>query len=414
MGGVVLTRRDTITGIDVGTSNVRVIVGEVIADGSINIVGVGTSPSEGIKKGIIIDLERTVESIGKAVAEAERMVGEKIDLVNAGIVGSHVSLVNNRGVVAVSREDKEITEQDVERVLQAARIIALPQDREIIDVIPREFIVDGYDSIRDPVGMLGVRLEVDAMIITGAMTSLRNLLRSLNMSGFEVNSLVLNSMANGEVCLSRDEKELGVFLIDIGGGTTEIALFQNGALKSVAALPVGGDHITNDLAVGLRTTFKLAEKLKVERGFALERLATDEVDIEVESISGKEKRTISSRELFAFIEPRLFEIFHLCNQEMYRMQGEKMPPGGVVLTGGVSLMEGIAEYAENLFHAPSRVAQPEYLGVKSPIYSTAVGMIHYTMRNPTFRKMPKKAESGAFSFTGAWQRIKSFFVDIWE
>jgi len=409
-----LTRRDIITGIDVGTSNVRVIVGEVVADGSINIIGVGTSPSEGIKKGIIIDLERTVESIGRAASEAERMVGEKIDVANAGIVGSHVSLVNNRGVVAVSREDKEITEPDVERVLQAARIIALPQDREIIDVIPREFVVDGYDGIRDPVGMLGVRLEVDAMIITGAMTSLRNLLRSLNMSGFEVNSLVLNSMANGEVCLSRDEKELGVFLLDIGGGTTEIAFFQNGNLKSVSALPVGGDHITNDLAVGLRTTFKLAEKLKVERGFALESLASDTQDIEVESISGKEKRQISSRELFAFIEPRFFEIFHMCSQEMYRMQGDKMPPGGVVLTGGVSLMEGAAQYAEGFFQASSRIAQPDYLGVKSPIYSTGVGIIHYSLHNPNVRKITKKSETGASSVSGIWKKIKSFFVDIWE
>jgi cell division protein FtsA len=225
-----LTRRDLVAGMDIGTSHVRVLVGEFINDGTMNIIGVGTSSSEGIKKGVIIDLERTVDSISRAVDEAERMVGAKIGPLNVGIVGSNVGLVNNKGIVAVARDDKEITEQDVERVLQAARVIALPQDREIIDVIPREFIVDGYDGIRDPVGMLGVRLEVEAMIITGALTSLRNLLRSLNMAGLEVNALVLNSLANGEICLSRDEKELGVFLIDLGGGITEVSLFQPGLL----------------------------------------------------------------------------------------------------------------------------------------------------------------------------------------
>lgn len=415
LGGVMLTRREIAAGMDLGTSNVRVIVGETIGDGTVNIIGVGTSPSEGIKKGVIIDLERTVDSITSALAEAERMVGAKIGLVNVGIVGSHVGLVNNRGVVAVARDDKEITEHDVERVLQAARVIALPQDREIIDVIPREFIVDGYDGIRDPVGMLGVRLEVEAMIITGAMTSLRNLLRCLNMAGLEVNALILNSLANGEICLSRDEKELGVFLIDLGGGTTEVALYQQGGLKDLAVLPVGGDHITNDLAVGLRTTFQLAEKLKVEQGFAMADLASDKDVIEIEGISGKEKRKISSRELFTYIEPRVQEMVLLCSQEMARMGFTKMPPAGVVLTGGVSLMGGITELAESIFECPVRIAQPNYLGVKSPIYSTAVGLIHYVNRNHiTTGRISKRQESHGRFFHNIWQRIRSFIMDIWE
>jgi len=400
---------------DIGTSNVRVIVGEIISDGTINIIGVGTSPSEGIKKGVIIDLERTVQSINRAIAEAERMVGAKIGEVNVGIVGSHIRLINNRGVVAVAREDKEITEQDLERVLQAARVIALPQDREIIDVIPREFIVDGYDGIRDPVGMLGVRLEVEAMIITGAMTSLRNLLRCLEMAGLEVNALILNSLANGEICLSRDEKELGVFLIDLGGGTTEVALFQQGALKDIAVLSVGGDHITNDLAVGLRITFELAEKLKLEHGYALVDLAPDNETIEIEGISGKEKRKVSPKEIVSYIEPRVQEMLQLCSQEMARMGFTKMPPAGVVITGGVSLLRGITELAEQIFECPVRVAQPQYLGVKSPIYSTAVGIISYVTKNHGIGKLSRRTESAKTNwFYALWQRIKTFILEIWE
>lgn len=408
-----MARRDMVVGMDIGTSNVRVVVGEIVADGAINIIGIGTSPSEGIKKGVIIDLERTIDSISKATAEAERMVGSKIDLVNVGIIGSHVGLINNRGVVAVASEDKEIMAQDVERVLQAARVIALPQDRQIIDVIPREFIVDGYDGIRDPVGMLGVRLEVEAMIITGAMTSLRNLLRCLNMSGHEVNALILQALANGEVCLSRDEKELGVFLVDLGGGTTEVSFFQHGGLKDIAVLPVGGDHITNDLAVGLRTTFHLAEKLKLEHGFARSELTTDERDIEIQGISGKEKRKISSLELFDYVEPRIEEIIQLCHQEMARMGFSKMPPGGVVLTGGVALMKGITEFAEEIFDCPTRIAQPEYLGVKSPIFSTAVGIIHYVLRNQALG-LSRHQEKKKGLISNLWRRIRMFIAEMFE
>ena len=401
---------------DIGTSHVRVIVGEIVSDGAMNIIGVGTSPSEGIKKGVIIDLERTVDSISQAVDEAERMVGAKIGPLNVGIVGSNIGLINNKGIVAVVREDKEITEEDVERVLQAAKVIALPQDREIIDIIPREFIVDGYDSIRDPVGMIGVRLEVEAMIITGALTSLRNLLRSLEMAGLEINVMVLNSLANGEICLSRDEKELGVFLIDMGGGTTEVSLFQQGALTDLAVLSVGGDHITNDLAVGLRTTFELAEKLKIEHGFVLENLTSDDEEIEVEDISGKEQRNISSRQLFHFIEPRVLEMLQLCREEMARLGFTEMPSGGVVLTGGVSLLRGVIDLAEDIFGCPVRLAQPEYLGVKSPIYSTAVGIINYVMRHSPRRRgrMAGRTENKTGFLHVIWQRIKAFVLDIWQ
>lgn len=407
-----MTRLDIIAGMDIGTSSIKLLVCKITANGSINIIGAGTSPSEGIKKGVIIDLKRAVASITKATAEAERMAGAKINFVNVGIAGSHISLVNNRGVVAVARDDKEITEQDVERVLQVARVIALPRNKEIIDVIPKEFIVDGYDGIRDPVGMLGVRLEVGAMIITGDMTPLHNLLRCLEMAHYEVNALVLHSLANGEVCLSRDEKELGVLLIDLGGGTTEVSYFHQGGLIDIAVLPVRGEHITNDLAIGLKTTFQIAEKLKIEQGFALEEMASAENEIEIEGISGKDKRIISPREIVSFIEPRVEEIIHLCNQEIVRMGFTKMPPAGVVLTGGGSLLRGITDYAESVFECPVRVAHPEYPGVKSPVYSTAVGIIHYVVKNQTTSGRPKKVK-GAIN-ANIWQRVRAFIAEHWE
>lgn len=414
-GGVVLVRRDILVGMDIGTSNIRVIVGEIAVDGSINIIGVGTSPSEGIKKGMIIDLDQTVESIRRAASEAERMVGAKIEAANIGIVGSHVKLFNNRGVVAVARDDKEITGQDVERVLQAARVIALPQDKEIIDVIPREFIIDDYAGIRDPVGMLGVRLEVEAMVITGSMTALRNLMICVNRADYEVNSLILNSLANGEICLNRDEKELGVFLIDLGGGNTEIALFKEGALHDLAVKHVGGYHITKDLATILHTSFDLAERLKVEKGYALANLASPEPDFEIEGISGKDRRTISVAHLNGIIEPRVMEILNLCKTEMDRMNNNQMPPGGVVLTGGVSMMKGIAELAAEVFDCSVRIAQPAYLGVKSPIYSTAVGLIYYMSRSQALRRPGKRQERGTKGFVfNLWRRIRNIFANIWE
>ncbi len=409
-----MARRDIVAAIDIGTSNVRVIVGEIVTDRTVNIVGVGTSPSEGLRKGVIIDLDRTVESIARATAEAERMVGSKIEEMSVGISGSNIGLIHNRGVVAVSGDDKEITELDVERVLQAARVIALPPDREIVDVIPREYIVDGYDGIRDPVGMLGVRLEVEAMIITGSMTSLRNLLRCLNVSGYEISALVLNALANGEVCLSRDEKELGAFLIDLGGGTTELALFKEGALRDIAVLPVGGDHITNDMAVGLRTTFQMAESVKTEYGLALAENLDEGQKIEIQGISGKDKRVITLQDLSTYIEPRIQEIMQLCKDEMVKMGYREMPPGGVILTGGVSLMQGITELAESYFGCSVRAAQPDYLGVKSPIYSTAVGIIHYMVRNQGSGGQHRQSEGKSGVISRLWKKLKTFVVDLWE
>ncbi len=407
-----MARRNLICSMDIGTSYVRVIVGEINIDGSINIIGVGTSPSDGMKKGVIVDLDKTVEAIMRAVEDAERMVGAGISSAFIGIVGSQVGLVNNRGVVAVAGEDKEITEDDVERVLQAARVIALAPDREIIDVLPREFIVDGYDSIRDPVGMVGVRLEVEAMIITGMVTSIRNLVRCVNRAGLEIDGLVLNSLANAEVALSRDEKELGVILLDIGGGTTEVSVFQNGNLKNIAVIPVGGDYITNDIAVGLRTPIHVAEKFKMEHGVALPSLAAEGVTVELQHIAGKEARKVMTRELAMIIEPRLLEMLQMAAQELRKMGYEEAPPAGVVMTGGVSLLHGAADLAEQIFNSSARVAQPGYVGVKSPIYSTGVGIIHYIQHTHVTGGRERKGTR--LVLPDFFQRVKSWFVDMFE
>jgi len=406
-----VAKRDLVISMDIGTSNVRVIVGEVNQDRTINIIGVGTSPSKGLRKGVIVDLDKTVQSITEAVEEAERMVNVEINSVFLGVVGTHITLINNKGVVAVAGEDKEITYEDVERVIQASRVIAMPPDREIIDIIPRQFIVDGYDGIRDPVGMVGVRLEVDAMIITGAITSIRNLMRCVNRAELEIDGVVLNALANGEVSLTDDQKELGAALIDIGGGTTEISVFQQGGLKDLSVLPVGGDYITNDIAVGLRTTIEQAEAIKIDHGKALTSLVESEEEIEIKNVGGKEKNTVTENIIASIIEPRVQEIIYLAREELEKMGYLKALPAGVVLTGGVSMMKGVAELTEEVLESSVQVAQPEYIGVKSPVYSTGVGMIHYVLKShmlPTSKKETKLAVPQFFT------RIKNWFFEIFE
>lgn len=405
-------RRNLICGMDIGTTHVRVIVGELNTDGTISIVGVGTSPSNGLKKGVIVDLDKTVEAITDAVEEAERMVGSAIPSTFLGIIGSHVQLIDNRGVVAVAGADKEITEDDVERVLQAAKVIALPPDREIIDVIPREFIVDGYDGIYNPVGMIGVRLEVDAMVITGTITSLRNLYRCVERAGLEIEGTVLTSLANAEVALSRDELELGTVLVDIGGGTTEISVYQNGHLKNISVLPIGGDHITSDIAVGLKTTLQNAERLKLDHGIAAQHLAADDKTIELPQISGKKPRIVPVKELAMIIESRLVEILHIAAEELAEMGYQEPLPGGIVLTGGVSLTRGIVELAEQVLQSSVRVAQPGYVGVKSPIYSTAVGIIHYIQHTQMHNL--KGFRGSRASIPGFFLKIKNWLLDMFD
>lgn len=403
-----MVRKNYLVGIDVGTTQVRVIVGEPRPDGTISIIGLGLCPSEGIKKGVIVDLELTVEAIASAAAEAERMCGFKIDSAFVGLPGLNTELISNRGVVAVQSEEREIGEEDLERVLQAARVIALPLDREIVEVIPREFIVDGYDGIRDPVGMLGVRLEVDAMILTSPITSLRNLTRCVARAGINGAGMVLQPLAAAEVSLSADEKELGVFLVDIGGGTTDVAYFQQGKLQQLASVPVGGDHITSDLAVGLRTGFFAAENLKIEHGSASVSLVGDEADIEISSVGSRDRRQVSAREISRFIEPRVQELFQIVREEMIKMGRPALPPAGAVFTGGVSQMRGLLDLASLYFESDGvRLAEYDYVGIQNPIYTNAVGLLYYVYRNqPRFYQ--DTGGTGPKSRSGLWQRFKDW------
>jgi len=410
-----LNRKNYLVGIDVGTAEVRVGLGEPRPDGTVNIIGLGLSPSDGVRKGVIVDLDKTIGSIVNAVEEAERMAGFKIDSAYVGLKGLNIEMINNRGVVAVTSEDREISEEDYERVIQAARVIALPMEREIVDIIPREFIVDGFDGIKDPVGMLGVRLEVDALVVTSLTTSLHNLLRCVNRAGIGVRGLVLQAMANAEIALSNDERELGVFLIDIGGGTTELAFFHEGKLQKMAVIPVGGDHITTDLASGLRINHHKAEELKKEHGSALMSLAESEPKIEIKTVGSDEPRLVSEREITSFIEPRAQEMFQIIKEEMGKMGWPYLPPAGVVLHGGVSAMKGIVEVGRDFFESDQvRLAKFEMDGIKNTTYSTVIGLLHYVQRYQprvyTHERGRVKKKRGP----GLWQRLKDLWNDITE
>lgn len=408
-----MIRKNLIVGIDVGTAEIRVGLGEPRPDGTMNIIGLGLSPSEGVRKGVIVDLDKTVESIVSAVEEAERMSGLKVDSAYVGLKGLNMELINNRGVVAVTAEDREIREEDLDRVMQAARVVALPMDREIVDIIPREFIVDGFDGIRDPVGMLGVRLEVDAQVVTSLITSLHNLLRCINRAGLTINGLILQALANAEISLSPDERELGAFLIDIGAGTTEIALFQHGKLEQLAVVPVGGAHITTDLAAGLRINHYKAEELKKEFGSALTSMAESEPKIEIKTVGSNELRLVSERELSSFIEPRVQEIFEIAREEMAKMGWTYLPPAGVVLRGGGSSLQGLVEAARLAFDSDQvRIADFDVVGIKNPIYSTVIGILYYVQRQQPRMHIQERGKPAKKRGPGLWQRIRDWLADI--
>lgn len=410
-----MSRRNYLVGIDIGTVEIRVGIGEPRPDGTVNIIGLGLSPSDGVRKGVIVDLEKTVESIVSAAEEAERMAGFKIDSAYVGLKGLNIELINNRGVVAVTSEDREIREEDLERVIQSARVVALPMDREIVDIIPREYIVDGFSGIRDPVGMLGVRLEVDALVVTSLITSLHNMLRCVNRAGISIKGLVLQAMANSEIALSSDERDLGVFLIDIGGGTTELALFQHGKLQKMSVIPIGGDHVSTDLAAGLRINHHAAEELKKEHGSAMLSLAESEPKIEIQTVGSNELRLVSEREITSFIEPRVQEIFHITKEEMVKMGWPHLPPAGVVLRGGVSSMKGFAAMGRNFFECDQvRLANFDVVGIQNPIYSTVIGLLYYAQRYQPRMYIHERGRQKKKRGLGLWQRLKDWIADITE
>ncbi len=402
---------DLVVGLDIGTTKVCAIVGEVTHDG-IDIIGIGSHPSRGLRKGVVVNIEATVESIKKAIEEAELMAGCDITSVTAGISGSHVKGINSHGIVAV--KNKEVSENDITRVIDAAQAVAIPLDREVIHVIPQEFIVDEQDGIKEPLGMSGVRLEAKVHIISAAVTSAQNIIKCANRCGLNVNDIVLEPLASSEATLSPDEKELGVVLVDIGGGTSDIVIYSEGSIVYTSVLSLGGNHITNDIAVGLRTPASEAEKIKQKYGCALSSLVSQDETIEVPSVGGRKPRILSRHILAEIIEPRVEEIFSLIRQEIVRSGYEELIASGVVLTGGSTMLEGMPELAEQVFDFPVRRGFPRGIGglidvVKNPMYATGVGLVLHGSKILQNSK-GKIQEAGVYNKVK--EKMKNWFVEI--
>ncbi len=405
---------DVIVGLDIGTTKIAAVVAEINPAGGADIIGLGTSPSKGLRKGVVINIDSTVESIRKAVEEAEQMAGVEINTVYTGIAGGHIKGFNSRGVIAI--KNREVTQADIDRVIEAAKAVAIPTDREVIHVLPREFIIDDQDGIREPLGMSGVRLEAEVHIVTGAVTSAQNIVKSCRRAGLEVNGMVLQQLASSYAALNEDEKDLGVAIIDIGGGTTDIAIFVQGSIWHTAVIALGGNHLTNDIAVGLRTPTPEAERIKVKYGCALASMVRPDETIEVPSVGGRKPRSLSRDVLCRIIEPRMEEIISLSWEEIKRAGFENLIPSGVVITGGSSILEGMTELAEQIFNLPVRRGVPRQLGgladiINSPIYTTGVGLVLYGVEH---RGKERFAQGG--DEEGLWSRIlqtmRGWFGDI--
>jgi cell division protein FtsA len=398
---------ELVVGLDVGTTKICAVIAAPQANGRLDVVGVGAAPSRGLRRGVVVNIDSTVEAIKQAVAEAEQMAGVEVAAVYAGVAGGHIRSVNSRGVVAISGKDREVSQADVDRAVDAARAINVPQDREIIHVLPQTFMIDDADGVREPIGMSGVRLEVEVHIVTGAVTSVQNVIRSVNRAGLTVQDVVLEPIASAEAVLYRDEKELGVVVIDIGGGTTDVALFRDGAIWHTAILPLGGDHITNDIAVGLRTPMADAEELKKRYGCALTALVPAEETVDVPSVGGRKPRQLSRQVLSEIIQPRVEEIFTLVARDLTRAGFSEAATAGVVVTGGTSILHGVPELAESVFDQPVRRGVPGDVGglvdvIKSPVYATGVGLAHYGARRMT--PGPAWSEAVPGHALGSWCR----------
>ncbi len=375
----ILINNEILVSLDIGTSRVKVIIGEVTKD-SLNIIGVGTAKSDGMKKGAIVDIDQTVHAIRSAVEQAERMVDMQIERVIVSVNGNHVQLQSCHGVVAVSSENREISQEDIQRVIEASQVISIPPEREIIDVFPKQFIVDGQDEITDPRGMIGVRLEMEGTLITCSKTVLHNTLKCIEGAGLEIQDVVLHPLASGFVALSNDEKNLGVALIDIGGGSTTISVYESGFLKDSTVIPLGGDNITKDLSIGLKTTTEEAEEIKQNFGHAFYNDALEDETFEVSIIGSNQKQTFNQLEIADIIEARLEEIYLFVMQEIRKI-GYYDLPGGFVLTGGVMNLPGVLELAQHAFQSNVRIAVPDYIGVRDPQYTAGLGALQFAYRN---------------------------------
>jgi cell division protein FtsA len=398
--------RDLIVGLDIGTSKVAAIVGELNGDNEIEVIGIGSTPSRGLKKGVVVNLESTVLSIQRAVEEAELMAGCTISSVYVGIAGSHIKSLNSHGIVAI--KDKEVSQHDIDRVIDSARAVAIPADQRIIHILPQEFVIDMQDGIKEPVGMSGIRLEARVHMVTGSVSAAQNIIKCIRRCGLDVDDIVLEQLASCMSVLTDDEKDLGVCLIDIGGGTTDIAVFADGAIKHTAVIPIAGDQVTNDIAVALRTPTQNAEDIKRKYACALTQMANIEETIEVASIGDRPPRRISSQNLAEIIGPRYEELMLLVQAELRRSGYEDSIAAGMVITGGSSKVKGLVELAEEIFHIPVRIGTPQHIVgltevVQNPIYSTGVGLLLYGKdRFPASSGMDRGGD-------GMFLKIKSWF-----
>jgi len=403
------SEKNLIVALDIGTSKVVAIVGEVNAENGIEIIGIGSHPSRGLKKGVVVNIESTVQSIQRAVEEAELMAGCQIHSVHAGIAGSHIKSLNSHGIVAI--RDKEVTHGDVERVIDAARAVAIPADQKILHVLPQEFIIDNQEGIREPVGMSGVRLEAKVHLVTGAVSAAQNIIKCVRRCGLEVDDIILEQLASSYAVLSEDEKELGVCLVDIGGGTTDIAVFSEGAIRHTAVIPIAGDQVTNDIAVAMRTPSQYAEDIKIKYACALTQLANADESIEVPSVGDRPARRLARQTLAEVVEPRYEELFTLVQAELRRSGFEHICAAGVVLTGGTAKMEGAVDLAEEIFHMPVRLGMPQGVAglvdvVRNPIYATGVGLLLFGQQNRSGSLREINAQGNLKSVV---QRMKSWF-----
>lgn len=407
---------DLIVSLDIGTSKIRVIIGE-ISNGAINIIGVGSADSEGLRKGAIVDIDQTVQSIRKAVDHAERMVGITIEEVYVGIAGNHIALQTNHGVVAVSNEDREIGQEDIERVLQAARVVALPPEREIINLVPKQFFVDGLGDIQDPRGMIGVRLEVECTIVTGTKAAVHNLMRCVEKSGLRIAGIILMPLASGMMALSKDEKMMGTVLADIGAGATTLAIFEGGSLAAVSTLPIGGDYVTSDICYGLKTQTEHAEKIKLKFGCARIEDADEEQKFKVVRVGTNVEKEFNQVDLANIIEPRMQEIFQMIRQEVKRL-GYLDKINGYVLTGGTVSMPSVLQLAQSELESSVRIAIPDYIGVRDPAFSSGVGMIQYVTKyirvKGTVPKRTSKAKTVSGDSSPSKPGIKEWFKNLFK
>ncbi|MBM14948.1 MAG: cell division protein FtsA [Nitrospina sp.] len=398
-----------IVGLDIGTTKICCIIGEIIDDEKIDIIGLGQYPSRGLRRGVVVNIDSTVESIKNAVEEAELMAGCEIDSVCVGIAGGHINSLNSHGIIAA--KGKEITQKDIDRVIEAAKAIAIPLDREVIHVLPQEYIVDDQDGIKTPLGMAGVRLEAKVHIVTAAVTSAMNIVKCVNKAGLTVSNIVLEQLASSESILSQDEKELGVAMIDIGGGTSDLAIFYQGSIKHTAVLTIAGAQITNDIAIGLRTPNLEAEKIKHAFGCAYKNLIEESENIEVPSVGGRDARILSRQILGEIIEARTREMFELLDQKVNESGYKEIISSGIVLTGGASSMQGMAELAEDVFQSPVRVGTPFDLGglldvANNPMYATCTGLIQYGFKRR--KDGPVRELQGRNLFDKIFSRMKDW------